>query len=90
MINNKNLVVTLPAYVINTCVEFYYCYYFFALDLKGLPPEIDLVFDDVWLVLGLNRGRDFFTFFWCYNDYTAQKLYFSPVMRFYDVGLLMY
>ncbi len=25
--------------------------------LKGLFHELDLAFDDVWLVLGLNRGR---------------------------------
>jgi|688.fasta_scaffold1043019_1 hypothetical protein len=52
VINNENLVVMLPAYVIKTCVEFYFCYYFFALnakfDLKGLSHEIDLVFYDMY------------------------------------------
>ncbi len=28
--------------------------------LKGLSHEMDLAFDDVWLVLGLNKGRGHF------------------------------
>ncbi len=57
--------------------------------LKGLSHEMDLDFDDVWLVLGLNRGRGYcYIFFGCSNDFILQKVYFSRLMRLY-VRLIM-
>jgi hypothetical protein len=36
---------------------------------------MDLAFDGMygWLVLGLNRVRGHFLFFWCYIDFITQK-----------------
>ncbi len=50
---------------------------------------MNLAFDDVWLVLGLNIGRGhFFKFFRCSNDFISQKVYFLWLMRVY-VDLIM-
>ena len=50
---------------------------------------MDLAFDDVWLVAGLNRGQGHFSNFLVPPIYfITQKVYFSWLMRA-DIGLIM-
>ncbi len=43
--------ISITAFFPTTLIFHYY------LPLKGLSHEMDLAFGDIWLVLGLNRGR---------------------------------
>jgi hypothetical protein len=58
-----------------------------VLTLKGLSHEMDLDFDDVWLVLGLNTGDGaIFKFFMCLKDLSIFAIHFCIKNPIYLVG----